>query len=356
MSRTAPKIQLSFEEREVLENWTRSGKTEQRFVFRAKIILAAERGDTNQEIAQSFHTTVSTVGKWRNRFIQLRIKGLADAPRPGPPATYNRQTELRVLEMLDQPPPKGFGVWSGPLLARALGDISVHQVWRILRKYKISLARRRSYCVSTDPEFAAKAAAIVGLYLDPPENAIVLCVDEKPSIQALERAQGWLKLPNGKALTGFNHEYKRHGTTTLFAALETVTGLIKTGHYPRHRRREFLDFMNEIVADYPEQEIHVILDNYKTHKPKHDRWIIKHPNVHLHYTPTHASWLNQVEIWFGILWKKSLRGASFTTKYMVRKHIDNFTEAYNETASPFEWKAEKVYPGKLKHNYKDLCK
>jgi hypothetical protein len=165
------------------------------------------------------------------------------------------------------------------LLAEKLG-ISEHYVWRILRKHQISLARRRSWCISTDPEFVPKAAAIVGMYLDPPENAVVLCVDEKPAIQALERAQGWLKLPNGKALTGFNHEYKRNGTTTLFAALNVATGLVKTGHFKRRRRRQFLSFMNELVVDYPDQEIHVILDNLNTHKPKIDRWLPKHPNVH----------------------------------------------------------------------------
>jgi hypothetical protein len=235
-----------------------------------------------------------------------------------------------------------------------LGDVSVHQVWRIFRAYGISVARRHSWCISTDPEFAQKAAAIVGLYLDPPDNAIVFSVDEKPAIQALERAQGWLKLPNRKAITGFNHEYKRPGTTTLFAALEVATGLVKTGHYKRRRRREFLVFMNSVVASYPDQEIPVILDNLRTPKPKYDGWLQRHKNVYFHYTPTHASWLNQIEVGFGMLWKRALRGASFT--FQVRKAIDDFTDVYNETAGPFEWKATKVYPGKLKNNYRELCK
>jgi transposase len=153
----------------------------------------------------------------------------------------------------------------------------------------------------------------VGLYLNPPEHALVLSVDEKPHIQALERAQGWLKLPNGKALTGFQHDYKRHGTTTLFAALEVATGLVKGDHYKRRRRMEFLDFMNGIVAEHPGREIHVILDNLNTHKPKRDRWLARHKNVHFHFTPTHASWMNQVEIWFSILQSQSLTGASFTS-------------------------------------------
>ena len=160
--------------------------------------------------------------------------------------------------------------WNGRLLAQGLGDVSQHQVWRVMRKHNLHLERRQSWCVSTDPEFSRKAADVVGLYLNPPENALVLCVDEKPHIQALERAQGWIRLPNGRALTGFNHEYKRNGTTTLFAALNVATGLVHAGHYRRRRRREFLDFMNELVSAYVGKELHVVLDNLNTHKPKED--------------------------------------------------------------------------------------
>ncbi|HYA03104.1 MAG TPA: IS630 family transposase, partial [Syntrophobacteria bacterium] len=232
---------------------------------------------------------------------------------------------------------------------------SNHQIWRVLRRHGIHLQRRRSWCISTDPEFAAKAADLVGLYLDPPENAVVICVDEKPHIQALERAQGWLRLPNGKSLTGFNHGYKRHGTTTLFAALNVATGQVKAGHYKRRRRREFLDFMNEVLADYPEREIHVVLDNLSTHKPKHDRWLARHPWVHFHYTPTHASWLNQVEVWFSILSRRALKGESFTSPQQVRNAIDLFLAAHNKDASPFEWRKRQVYPKALKKYYSDLC-
>ncbi|MGH7409876.1 MAG: IS630 family transposase, partial [Candidatus Methylomirabilis sp.] len=218
----------------------------------------------------------------------------------------------------------------------------------------IQLQRRRSWCVSTDPEFAPKAADIVGLYLDPPENAMVLCVDEKPAIQALERAQGWLRLPSGKALTGYAHEYTRHGTTTLFAALEVATGQVKTGHFTRRRRREFLAFMNEVVAAYPERDIHVILDNLNTHKPKRDRWLRRHTNVHFHYTPTHASWLNQVEIWFSILSRRALRGASFTSPRQVREAIDHFVKAHNETAAPFHWTKQHVSSKGFSSSYANL--
>ena len=246
------------------------------------------------------------MSKWRTRFSKDGLSGLQDAPRPGASRHYDEVTEKRIFSLLDQKPPTGYATWSGGLLAEALGDVSKHQVWRVLRRHGIHLQRRRSWCISTDPEFAPKAADIVGLYLGPPENAVVISVDEKPHIQALERAQGWLRLPNGKALTGFSHGYKRHGTTTLFAALNVATGQVKAGHYKRRRRREFLDFMNEVIADYSGQEIHVILDNLNTHKPKQDRWLAKHENVHFHYTPTSASWLNQIEIWFSILGRRAL--------------------------------------------------
>ena len=217
------------------------------------------------------------------------------------------------------------------------------------------VTRRRSWCISTDPAFAQKAAEIVGLYLQPPENAVVISVDEKPHIQALERAQGWLKLPNGRAVTGFSHAYKRHGTTTLFAALDVATGLVKTGHYQRRRRVEFLDFMNRLVAEQAGREIHVILDNLNTHKPKHDRWLARHKNVHFHFTPTHASWLNQVEVWFSILSARALAGASFTSPRQVRDQIDAFINAYNQTAHPFEWTKQVVFSQHPRAKYADLC-
>ncbi len=207
---------------------------------------------------------------------------------------------------------------------------------------------------STDPEFAAKAADIVGLYLNPPEHAVVLCVDEKPRIQALERAQGWLRLPNGQALGGFAHRYKRHGTTTLFAALEVTTGLVKTGHYQRRRRAEFLDFMNEVVAVHPEREIHVVLDHLNPHKPKCDRWRARHKNVHFHFTPTYASWLNMIEIWFSLLQRHALAGASFTSPQQLRAAIDAYVRHHNASAAPFEWRKTTIQPKPLRHYIANL--
>ena len=193
---------------------------------------------------------------------------------------------------------------------------------------------RKSWCESNDPNFTAKAADVVGLYVAPPAKAIVLCVDEKPSIQALERAQGYLKLPNGRALTGQSHDYKRHGTTTLFAALEVATGKIIATHSKRRRRVEFLDFMNSVTAAFPNRQLHVILDNLSTHK-KNEHWLKAHPNVQFHFTPTSASWLNQVEVWFSILQGQSLSGASFTSLKQLQEHIDAYINAYNDRAEPF---------------------
>jgi transposase len=355
MSKKATPIILTAEEERVLNQWVRSANTEQRLVLRSRIILLAAAGTTTRAIARELEVRPATVSKWRTRFAQDRLLGLQDAPRPGAGRRYDKTIEKQIFAMLDKEPPSGNATWTGKLLAEALGGVSKHHVWRVLRKHGIHLQRRRSWCISTDSEFTPKAADIVGLYLDPPENAVVLCVDEKPHIQALERAQGWLRLPNGKALTGFNHGYKRHGTTTLFTALNVASGQVKAGHYKRRRRREFLDFMNELIADYPDQEIHVILDNLNTHKPKRDAWLARHKNVHFHYTPTYASWLNQVEIWFSILSRRALKGASFTSPQQVRNAIDRFIKAYNDKAAPFEWKKKKVYPVHPKQYYSNLC-
>ncbi len=354
MPRHAPSIQLSDPERQELERWRRAGKTERRMLPRIRVIELAAQGLASKEIAARLGLRKATVSKWRRRFAEQRLAGLRDAPRSGPPRRYTSTTERRILAQLDEPPPPGRARWNGRLLAEALGDVSPDQVWAVLRRRGIQLERRRSWCVSTDPEFARKAAEIVGLYLDPPAGAVVLSVDEKPAIQVLERAQGWLRLPNGRALKGFSHEYKRHGTTTLFAALEILSGGVRTGHYHRRRRREFLDFMNRLVAAYPGQELHVVVDNLNTHKPKHDRWRARHPNVHFHYTPTHASWLNQIECWFSILSRQALQGASFTSTEQLREAIDKFVAAYNRTATPFEWTKRLVAPGQLKYNYADL--
>ena len=325
-------------------------------VERSKVILLAAEGISAREIARRLKTRLARVSKWRQRFNRDRLEGLRDAPRPGKPKTYGETAEKRILALLDTDPPAGYSQWNGRLLAVALGDVSDDQVWRVLRKHNIQLQRRRRWCISTDPEFGPKAADVVGLYLSRPQNAVVLCVDEKPHIQVLERAQGWLRLPNGKALNGFSHCYKRHGTSTLFAALEVATGQVKVGHYPRRRRREFLDFMNDVIAEHGEKEIHVILDNLNTHKPKQDRWLARHPNVHFHFIPTYSSWLNMVEVWFSILSRQALQNLSCTAVRQLRNAIDQFVKAYKQTAAPFEWTKAVVHASGPQLRYSDLCK
>jgi transposase len=351
----ATPVVLTADERATLEGWVRSSKTEQRLVERARVVLLAAAARPSRAIAREVGCARGVVSKWRVRFAQDRLAGLADAPRSGKPKTYGEAAGRRILALLDRPPPAGFARWTAPLIAKALGDVSDQHVWRFLRAQRIDLAGRKSWCVSTDPEFAAKAAAIVGLYLHPPDHALVLAVDEKPAIQALERAQGYLKLPNGRSLHGQAHEYRRRGTTTLFAALNVATGEIKAKHTRRRRRVEFLEFMNEVVADYPEQEIHVILDNLNIHKPKRDRWLARHKNVRFHFTPTHASWLNQVEIWFSILARSTLDGASFTAVRQLRDAIDAFIEIYNAGAAPFQWRRATIHPKALAPRIIDLC-
>jgi transposase len=352
--RDATPIVLTADERSMLESWVRSGTTEQRLVERAQVVLLAAGGTGSRAIARELGCARGVVSKWRLRFARERVAGLADAPRSGKPRTYDEAADQRILAALDRPPPPGFARWSAPLLARDLGDVSDQYVWRFLRAQRIDLAGRKSWCVSDDSEFVAKAADIVGLYLAPPDHAVVLAVDEKPAIQALERAQGYLKLPNGRSLHGQAQECKRCGNSTLFTALEVATGQIKAKHTKRRRRVEFLAFMNEIVADYPDQQIHVVLDNLSTHKPKRDQWLARHPNVHFHFTPTHASWLNQVEIWFSILARSTLQGASFSSVAQLRAAIDAFIEAYNAAAAPFQWRRATVRPKSLTSRITDL--
>ena len=351
--RDATAIILTKEERAGLEALARSTKTQYRLRQRARIVLLAAQGLPTRAIGREVGCTTGTASKWRVRYAAKRLAGLDETGNRGNDPKYTAETDKRILAVLDGPAPKGYARWTGPLVAAALGDVDVQYVWRFLRAQKIDLAARKSWCESKDPDFAAKAAEIVGLYLNPPQNALVLAVDEKPSIQALERRQGYLKLANGRALTGQSHDYKRHGTTTLFAAFDILTGKVTGRHYKRRRRIEFLDFMNRIAAANPGREIHVILDNLNTHKPKNDRWLKLHKNVHFHFTPTKASWLNQVEIWFSILSGKALSGASFDSVTALKHHIEAFIASYNETARPFVWQKSKVHQKRLKPRFAD---
>src|SRR5437667_7914063 len=329
----AREVRLKPKIRKVLEARSRAPTTAQRDVKRARIVLLAAEGRSTRSIAAEVVVQPRIVSHWRRRFADHGLDGLKDRPRAGKTPIYGKATDKRILSLLDKPPPAGYARWTGPLLAEALGDVDVQYVWRFLREHNIDLAARKSWCESNDPAFVAKAADVVGLYVDPPAKAIVLRVDEKPSIQALDRAQGYLKLPNGRALTGQSHDYRRHGTTTLFAALDVATGRIITTHSKRRRRVEFLGFMNSVVATFSDRELHVVLDNLNTHK-KNERWLKKHPNVHFHFIPTRSSWLNQVEIWFSILQGQSLSGAFFTAVEQLQVHINAFIAAYNQTSTP----------------------
>jgi len=324
-------------------------------VKRARIILACLDGKEIQQVAQEFGTSIPTVSKWRKRFSQRGLKGLRDRPRPGKPAKYDGAFRDRVLALLEQPPAPGMSHWDGPAVAKRL-DSSVHAVWRILRREGIYLQRLSSWCVSTDPEFAPKAAEVVGLYLNPPLNAVVLSVDEKPSMQAIERPSGYVETDNGSVVRALKSTYKRHGTLNLFAALEVGTGQVHTQVTEYKKREDFRGFLDAVLADQPtDKEIHVILDNYSRHK-KNDDWLAKYEGqVQFHFTPTSASWLNQIEIVFSLLARKTLRGASFKSKDQLRDAIEIFIRNHNEHAKPFRWRKREVKGSQLPNTIINLC-
>ena len=353
MARVAVALSCTVEVMAELERMSRSRSGEVRMAERARMVLACIRGKRNDEVASEMGVRANTVGQWRRRFAEGGIAGLRDEPRSGKPAKYGVELRNRILTQLELSPPPGMASWDGGLLATAL-SVSDHAVWRVLRKEGIQLQRHRSWCVSTDPEFAAKAADVIGLYLNPPQNALVLSVDEKPSIQALERARGYVQTSSGKIVQGMKSTYKRHGTVNLFAALEVATGIIRGKTTQTKKRADFQAFMDEVVADQPaDRQIHVILDNLNTHK-KNEDWLAAHPNVTFHFTPTSASWLNQVEIWFGIFQRKTLRNASFRNVDQLIEAIHAFTAAYNEKAAPFVWRKREVRGAQLRNTIVNL--
>jgi len=353
MARVAVALSCTAEVMGELERLSRSRSGEVRLAERARIVLACLQGRRNDEVAREIGVRPNTVGQWRRRFAAHGIAGLRDEPRSGKPAKYGIELRDRILAQLELPPPAGMASWDGGALALALG-VSDHAVWRVLRKQGIQLQRHRSWCVSTDPEFAAKAADVIGLYLNPPQNALVLSVDEKPSIQALERTRGYVQTSSGKIVQGMKSTYKRHGTVNLFAALEVATGTIRGKTTQTKKRADFQAFMDEVIEDLPAgRQIHVILDNLNTHK-KNDDWLAVHPNVTFHFTPTSASWLNQVEIWFGIFQRKTLNNASFGSIEQLTKAIHDFTVAYNANAAPFVWRKREVKGAQLRNTIVNL--
>ena len=356
MPKTARKIECSETDVTALRRIISAQKSEQRMVRRAKMVLMCAEGRQIKDIAEELNERPNTVILWRDRFIEHGLKGLNDQSRTGKPVVYGEDFRNLVLDKLKEEPPNGLANWDGATLAEALG-VSGDAVWRLLRKEGIQLSRQRTWCVSTDPEFTAKASEIVALYLNPPENAIVICVDEKPSMQALSRTTGYVKTRNGKIVTAIKSTYRRNGTQNLFAALEVATGIVhgKTTKYKK--RVDFIAFMDELLTELPQdenKEYHVILDNYCIHK-KNDEWLLKHSNVFFHFTPTSASWLNQVEIWFNIMTRKVLRGASFDSTDKLCEAIGKYTAAYNESAEPFIWKKREVKGTQIRDTIANLC-
>lgn len=308
-------------------------------VRRAQIILRSAEGETNTAIARRFGLTVQSVGHWRRRFHRDGLAGLSDAPRSGRPRTHDDDRVATLLRTVLASKPKAGTHWSVRAVAKQAG-ISKSTVQRYLALFGVQPHRTKSFTLSTDPLFVEKVRDIVGLYLNPPDKALVLCVDEKSQIQALERAQPVLPMGLGY-VEGVTHGYVRHGTTTLFAALDISTGEVLAQCKRRHRHQEFLAFLAHIDASVPEPlDVHLVLDNYATHKhPTVRAWLAARPRYHVHYTPTYASWLNQVERWFGHITQRAIRRGSFRTVRELVRRIDAFVTHYNANSRPFAWTA-----------------
>jgi transposase len=306
-------------------------------VRRARVVLLSAEGVTGAEIAKRLDLTPEAVSRIRRRFRDSGVAGLAERPRSG--RTDNKvppETVERVIQMALGPPPKGRSRWTTRLLGKAVG-LTSSCVSKLLRKHGLKPHLVRTYKVSRDPEFARKVKDIVGLYLNPPEHAIVLSVDEKTSIQALQRTQLPLPLRSGRAAR-HTHDYKRHGVVDLFAALEVASGKVTHQLSDSHTGADFLGFITKVAAAYPDEELHVILDNSSTHStPQVQQWLATNPRVHFHYTPTSASWLNQVEGFFGILGKQSLSATDFPSKRALREHITAYMRGWNRNPTSFEW-------------------
>jgi len=314
----------------------RAPTSQQRAVMRARIVLRAAEGLPHQRIADELGVAVMTVKLWRRRYAEAGLDGLVDAPRPGHPSTYGREDRDRLMGLTLGPPPVGTTHWSVRDMAKRTGmsPATVHRLWT---EMGLKPHRTETFKFSTDPALEAKVRDVVGLYLDPPEGAIVLSVDEKTQIQALDRTQPMLPMRPGQ-VERHTHDYKRNGTTCLFAALEVASGQVTTDHRARHTGADFLAFMRGVARAYPEGELHVVLDNVSTHTtPDVRAWLERHPRITFHFTPTSASWMNQVETWFGILTRRAIRRGSFSSVRELIAMIDAFTRQWNEGASPFVW-------------------
>jgi transposase len=335
--RYSPPVELSDSERGDLVLLTRSSSVPSIVGFRARIVLALGDGRSTADVARVLETSAPTVRKWRDRYFREGMEGLWDYARSGRPPTVD---ESMVIAETVTPPPAGSGLthWSSRELAKRIG-VSHNEIASIWRNWGIQPHRTESFKFSTDPELEAKITDIVGLYMSPPENAIVLCVDEKTQVQALERSQPMLPVMPGLAERR-SHDYLRHGTTSLFAALEVATGRVTDQCYRKHTNQEFLKFLKHIASEYPHGELRIVVDNYRTHKHENVKnWLARPENtrIRLHFTPTGCSWMNLVEVFFSIITRKAIRRGSFTSVADLTKSIRRFIASYNTDCQPFTW-------------------
>jgi hypothetical protein len=337
-------VQVGDEDRATLLSWSRSSSVRAGLAMRAKIVIAAGDGEGTSSISRRLGVSRPTVIQWRDRYAAQGLAGLDDGERSGRPKTVD---DAAIIAATLEPPPSRLGVthWSCRLLATELkiGHATVARAWR---SYRVQPWRRETFKFSTDPELEAKVRDVVGLYLNPPEKAVVLCVDEKSQIQALDRTAPILPIRPGLPEKA-THDYKRNGTTTLFAALEVATGKVTDACYDRHGKAEFLDFMKQVARAYPRRELHVVVDNYHTHKHAEvDAWLTKHPRITLHFTPTSGSWLNLVEVFFGIITRQAIRRGTFSSVKELVAAISRFIEGWNDRCHPFIWTktADEILP------------
>jgi transposase len=344
---------VSDEDRGALERILRRRKTSQGLVLRVQIVLACAEGRTNTGVAADLGVTKATVGKWRKRFVERGLDGLADEPRPGAPRTIGDEDVERVIATTLEEMPRGATHWSTRSMAKRCG-MTQTAVSRIWRAFSLKPHRVETFKLSTDPFFVEKVRDVVGLYMHPPERAVVLCFDEKSQIQALDRTQPLLPLRPGQLERG-THDYKRNGTTSLFAALDVASGRVVGRCFPKHRSLEFRKYHDVIEANVPDDlDVHLVLDNYGTHKTAMiHRWLVRHPRFHLHFTPTSASWLNLVERVFGDLTEKRIRRGAFRSTKELEAAIHEYLDTHNDEPRPFIWTktAEQIF-----ESLKRFCK
>jgi hypothetical protein len=334
-NRPAPALRLRTGERAELSRLTRSSSVRAGLALRARIVLLAAEGLSNTAIADLVGVSRPTVIGWRERYQAAGLAGLADEPRSGRPRTIDHAA---IITATLSPPPKKLGVthWSTRLLARQLGigDATVAKAWR---EYRVQPWRAESFRFYTHPELVGQVTDVVGLYLHPPQNAVVLCVDEKSQIQALDRTAPILPLRPGLAERR-SHDYLRHGTSTLFAALDIATGRVTGACKPRHRHQEFLAFLKQVAKIYPDQVLHLVMDNYAAHKhPAVKTWLAANPRVVVHFTPTHASWMNLVEVWFSLIERQAIHRGTFVSVKDLNAKIRAYIDGWNDRSHPFVW-------------------